>query len=127
MSTPTKFKLGQTVRDKITGMTGVITCIAEFMHSGNRICVTPKKQLPKEDSDVWLDEQRLEVKGVATARFYHINGCLQVEISPTELKDGRPIKSWAFDEQRLVVKGKRVQSQAGPGGPSIRCPSRSSC
>jgi len=151
-----KLKLGQTVTDKITGLTGVITCIAEFMHSPPRVCVTPRKK-PKDaekESDHWLDEARLKpgkialkverkpatvpfgqkvkdpisgFSGVATARFFHINGCIQIEVTPDKLKaDGSIIKPWAFDEQRLEWKGK-TESKAGPGGPSIECPGLPTC
>jgi len=79
-----KLKLGQTVTDKITGLTGVITCIAEFMHSPPRVCVTPRKK-PKDaekESDHWLDEARLKPGKIA----------LKVERKPATVPFGQKVK-----------------------------------
>lgn len=39
--------------------------------------------------------------GFATARCEYINGCVQFEITPEELKDGIPQKEYWLDEQRV--------------------------
>ena len=41
-------------------------------------------------------------KGVAVARCVYLNGCVQFEIEPLQLKDGVPQKSYWLDEQRVV-------------------------
>lgn len=41
--------------------------------------------------------------GVATSRTEYLYGCVHVGITPTELKDGSPVKSEWFDEQRCEL------------------------
>jgi hypothetical protein len=57
--------------------------------------------------------------GVATARTEYLYGCVRVAVEPTELKDGKPIESVWFDEQRLAK-----DSPAQSGGPGIVAPNR---
>lgn len=47
--------------------------------------------------------------GTATARFSFLYGCTRIRVEPSELKDGKPIESCDFDEQRL-----EVLEEAGP-------------
>jgi hypothetical protein len=132
--------LGHKATDTITGLTGVITAFAEFLHAPKRIELSPAKiHEGKPVEPVWLDEARLKIgkvhtkigeipsevvlgsvvedkmtgfKGTATGRFIFLNGCVRVEVTPKALKDGRPIEPAVFDEQRLTGK------QTGlPGGP----------
>ncbi len=42
-------------------------------------------------------------KGVAVARCVYLNGCVQFEIEPSQLKDGVPQKSYWLDEQRVIL------------------------
>jgi hypothetical protein len=138
------FKLGQLVTDRITGLKGTVTSIAQFAYAPPRIGVCAHKQKDKID-DAWFDEARLipgkiqvEAKtltptipmcekakdpisgfeGVVTGYFFYINGCIHVLLQPPEMKDGKPVEAQAFDEARLVYKGKPVESQADKGGPS---------
>ena len=39
--------------------------------------------------------------GYAVARCEYLNGCIQYEIEPEQLKDGRPQKSYWLDVQRI--------------------------
>lgn len=41
--------------------------------------------------------------GIATGRTEWLYGCARICIEPQELKDGKPIDSCWFDEQRVVV------------------------
>lgn len=50
--------------------------------------------------------------GVAIARCEYLYGCVQVQIQPKETKDGKPIDTLWFDEQRLSN-----DSTAKLGGP----------
>jgi len=50
--------------------------------------------------------------GIATARTEYLFGCVRVLVEPTELKDGVPLDSQWFDEQRLTEN-----SDAQAGGP----------
>ncbi len=46
-------------------------------------------------------------KGVAVARCVYLNGCVQFEIEPVQLKDGVPQKSIWLDEPRVILIPKR--------------------
>ena len=66
--------------------------------------------------------------GVAVARTEWLYGCSRIGIEPTELKDGKPIETQWFDEQRVeMVEDTRptvsAASSASSGGPQ-RDPSR---
>ncbi len=47
--------------------------------------------------------------GFATARCVYINGCVQYEVTPEELKDGVMQKGLWIDEPRLEVAGEKMQ------------------
>lgn len=47
--------------------------------------------------------------GTITARVEYMNGCLQYEVTPCELKDGVPQKEPWLDEQRLGKVKKPVE------------------
>lgn len=49
-------------------------------------------------------------RGVAVARCVYLNGCVQFEIEPTQLKDGVPQKSFWLDEPRVIAIPKRKLS-----------------
>lgn len=55
--------LGKTVKDKVTGFTGVATGYVQYLTGCNQVLVAPKV---KEDGSLpdsaWFDEQRLEVE-----------------------------------------------------------------
>lgn len=132
--------LGYNVTDKITGLKGVITAVAEFLYGPQRIGITPSKMSKGEPVEaLWLDKARLKVgklhtevgalpltvklgdkvkdtvtgfKGIATGRYTFLNGCIRIEVTPEELKDGKPIEHVVFDEQRLTGKPSGL-----PGGP----------
>ena len=57
----TMIGLGQTVRDKISGFTGVATGRAEFLYGCERILVQPKldKDGKPQEAD-WFDEPQLD-------------------------------------------------------------------
>lgn len=54
--------MGQTVKDKITGTTGVVTAYCEYISGCNQVCIQPPAK--KDGTRVageWFDEQRAEV------------------------------------------------------------------
>ena len=60
--------------------------------------------------------------GTATARVEWLYGCARITIEPEELKDGKPIESETFDEQRIEVIESRTPHQSSEsvaviGGP----------
>lgn len=62
--------------------------------------------------------------GVATGRAEYLYGCTRVLIEPKELKEGKPMDSVWFDEQRIeTIQGERPfgfhssESSAKSGGP----------
>lgn len=61
-------------------------------------------------------------EGIATSRTEYLYGCVHVGITPTELRDGKPVDSQWFDEQRVQVIEERKPevspaSSATSGGP----------
>jgi hypothetical protein len=140
--------LGRIATDTVNGLKGVVIAKAEFLYSPMRIEVMPTKlDKGKSMKGVWLDEARTKIgavkikvksptptvklgeevvdsltgfKGVATGRYTFLNGCMQIEVSPKELKDGKPIEPSAFDEQRLTPK-----SKVTTGGPHDNLPNYS--
>jgi hypothetical protein len=54
--------LGRTVRDKLTGFTGVVTGYIYYMTGCNQVLATPKASPTGDLGDSkWFDVQRLEV------------------------------------------------------------------
>lgn len=136
--------LGHIATDRITGLKGVITAVAEFLYGPMRLELTPSKTAEGRPQDpMWLDEPRLKIgkvhtkvkdipvvvglgaeaedpmtkfKGVVTGRFTFLNGCVRCEVTPKALtKDGKPIEPAAFDEGRLAPQSKVAAER--PGGP----------
>lgn len=131
--------LGYNVTDRVTGLEGVCCGVCEFLYGAPRIAVTPvklKAGLPAEM--IWMDVPRLKIgklhtqttcgpatvklgtavtdkmtkfKGIATGLYFYLNGCIRVEVTPDELKNGQPMEAAVFDEQRITGK------KEGPGGP----------
>jgi len=59
-------KLGQKVRDKITGLEGIATARTEFLYGCVRVLIDPEGLHDgKPIESQWLDEQRLEEKPTA--------------------------------------------------------------
>jgi hypothetical protein len=136
-------KIGLKATDSITGLKGVVTAKAEFLHGQPRYELSPEKlhegTLVKP---VWLDEPRLKfgkrsikfepippviglgadtedpitkMQGVVVARFIFINRCVRLEVQPKALKDGRPVEPEVFDEGRLAPQS--IAATKNPGGP----------
>jgi hypothetical protein len=107
-----EIKLGQKVRCRVTGFTGIVTAIASYAHMCNRVLVAPPVDkdgdLPEE---VQIDEPQLEVleeptfaiptlpkqrirlgdkvrdpfseyAGIAMGRTVYINGCSRILVHP---------------------------------------------
>ena len=55
-------KLGDKVKDKLTGFNGTVVARAEYLFGCVWVCVVPEKlHDDKPIEDVWFDEQRLDV------------------------------------------------------------------
>lgn len=54
--------------------------------------------------------------GIVTGRFMYLNGCVRIELSATELKDGRPIDGVVIDESQLEVIAPGYLLSDPPGG-----------
>lgn len=58
-------------------------------------------------------------EGIATARHEYMNGCVRISITPTELREGKPIETQSFDVEQIqfVDDGIRVEPKrtGGPG------------
>ncbi len=62
MEINTKYDMGQKVKDKVTGLTGIIDSIAQCMNGCIRYSVQPKiNKEQKVPSSYWIDEQQLEL------------------------------------------------------------------
>jgi len=60
-------KLGEKVRDKITGLEGIATSRCEFLHGCVRIGVQPQEVKDGKPAEVvYLDEPQLDVVGKKT-------------------------------------------------------------
>ena len=53
-------ELGYTVRDVVTGFTGIATARVEYLNGCVQFCVTPKAVDNKVVDSVYIDHQRLE-------------------------------------------------------------------
>ena len=59
-----KHALGNKVRDKVTGLIGIITSRSECLYGCNRYYVQPQADKNSKVPDAyWFDEDQLEVKG----------------------------------------------------------------
>lgn len=73
MSTPEvleapEIKLGDQVRDKISGFAGVVTAISTYLNGCNRILVTAEQTNGDgKIVDWWIDDVQLEVRGTKYA------------------------------------------------------------
>lgn len=57
-----KIKLGQKVRDKVTGFTGTVTAKVEYLNGCVQYCVMPKaKEEGKLPTPEYIDVQQLEI------------------------------------------------------------------
>jgi len=61
-----KFNLGDKVRDKITGFTGIVTCRIEYLNGCLRVGVQPQEMEKKDGSakypdNIWFDQQQCEL------------------------------------------------------------------
>ena len=65
------FELGVTVRDVVTGFTGVATGAARYLTGCDQYCVSPVSNPPsKREDSCWFDENRLVVvKNVAKVQL----------------------------------------------------------
>ena len=52
--------------------------------------------------------------GVVIARCEYLNGCLQYEVQPQALHEGKPVEAKWLDEQRLT-EGCDERQPGGPG------------
>ena len=58
-------KLGDKVKDKVTGFTGVATSKVEYLNGCVQFCITPKMKSKdnKMPEGTYIDQQQLEVVG----------------------------------------------------------------
>lgn len=143
--------LGLNAKDTITGLAGVITAKAEYLYGTSRYELSPTKlNEGKPVEGVWLDSPRLKLgsvhtkvkevtptiklgenakdkltgfKGVCTAHYTFLNGCLRVEITPHGLSsDGKTKEVLVVDEQRVTGESKAETGGPRTGPPTIRLP-----
>lgn len=126
------WKLGTMVKDKVTGMRGMLTHL--LSEGENRVYLFQPRGLNPETGEpirsIWIDPDRvvdgqevsdtylaLEVlgtevedkasgfKGTAVGTFLHINGCLHIDVQPSgTTKNGGVIKRQDFDIRRMSGK-----------------------
>ena len=56
-----KIELGSTVRDVVTGITGIVTARVEYLHAAPRLMVEYAAE--GKASELWCEENRVEVVG----------------------------------------------------------------
>lgn len=127
-------KLGQMVTDNVTGIKGMLTMYSEDMDNNVLYLFQPSKLNPETKEPVdryWLSKSRVDAedykvelplhilgtvvedkatgfKGVAISIYYHISGCVHIEVKPKGLLEntGQSIKALEFDLRRL--KGEAI-------------------
>lgn len=73
-------QLGQTVKDSITGVEGVVVGTAQYLTGCQQACVQPRGKeddTTKVPGSIWIDEDRLIVlvKGIVALPRRTANGC----------------------------------------------------
>lgn len=81
-----------------------------------------EKKKPKIELGDRVRDTYTKFEGIAVSRVDFLYGCARIGIESTEMKDGKPIGSEYFDEQRveLVESKEKVvtpESRATTGGP----------
>ena len=123
-------KLGTMITDKVTGIKGMLTMyqvdISDNKHylfqpavlnpedrqPAKSFWVTEKRViggeettvvLPLEILDTQVEDKATGFNGTAIALYYHLNGCIHIEIKPKGIieKTGESIKPVEFDIRRL--------------------------
>jgi hypothetical protein len=56
-------KLGQKVKDVVTGFEGIITGRAQYIYGCDQYCVVPKARDGKTAEGQWFDEGRIKIIG----------------------------------------------------------------
>ncbi|WP_395000833.1 hypothetical protein [Acinetobacter sp.] len=141
-----KIELGSEVKDPITGIKGIVTCIAWMMRVDPRVAVQPQKSKdgkpadlkfydwgrltsnpvpeepePKLIGDIGYDELIPELKGVVISHHLNFKGCAFVEIQPTKLIEGKAPETHIIDTGRYKSNNPTpAKVDKGPGGPYIK-------
>jgi hypothetical protein len=126
-------RLGDRVRDEISGLEGIASARYEYLYGCVRVCVRPEKLKDgKPVESTVFDEAQLRVvkagvvapshfpassialgdkvkdtitgyAGVVTGRFTSLHAHVQFGVQPQELKDGKPVESFTFDAGSLEL------------------------
>lgn len=55
-------ELGQTVKDRVTGFTGVLTAICEYLYASKRVEISATKvESDGTTQSLWVDAARIEI------------------------------------------------------------------
>ena len=78
--------------------------------------------MTKESIDIHLgDEAKDSVtgyRGIVTCKSVYLNGCVRVGLQSQELREGKPIDSYYFDiEQVVLIERSKVLMSDRSGGP----------
>lgn len=136
-----RIKLGQKVRDRVTGYEGVVDYIAEMMHDATKIGIQPPLDKKGKWQDCYsIDEHNIEVidekptvepitaepkynmgdkaectitgfRGTIVAIVYYLNGCIHYRLQPKISKGG---KAEDFKPQKFpegVLKVKAAKTE----------------
>lgn len=137
-------KLGDIVKDVITGFTGVVCKYVEYPHNCPRLAIQPrelKDDLPQEMRYFDITHMELVEKGVikaakpvqcsfafgdkvthnlssltgvVTSLLTDINGCMRVGVQSREMKDGLPVDELWITPQDLTLVTPVAVPQAEP-------------
>jgi hypothetical protein len=73
-------QLGQTVKDKLTGFTGLVTGRCEYISGCHQILIQPPVKGENEFVEPhWLDEERVETLPAATVSLKTVNPGFDME------------------------------------------------
>jgi len=125
-------KLGDRVKDNITGYTGIATAMSEWLYGCKRVNIQPEDlDNHKVRDEKSFDEQRIEVvqkkkvdwktpefetglgdkvkckitgfEGICIGRVHFLFGNNRIIIQPEELKDGKIIDDECLEENRFEI------------------------
>ena len=136
-------KLGQTVRDVVTGFEGIVVCRADYLHGCTRIDVQPVIYKDgKVPDSVSFDEPQLKItkktlvmrakkpkqliklgqkivdpvsgfEGVTIGRAVYLNGCARICVIPKHV-DGKEYRNGTwFDEPQVKIFKAKRQVKQG--------------
>lgn len=68
-----------------------------------------------------IRDKLTNLEGTAIAKATYLNGCIQYQIMPRELKDSKPVEDIWIDEVQLEIVEENNVEEAEPRHGGVRC------